>query len=128
MNMGRKIIRVVSVCELVIAVYICVCLSIEFKTDAFVMKVIAEFDMDSKLYNICLYAMPCVHIIVGLLGIVFDNNKKLMLSCGIGALIFSLVHCFYLQGYLQVARAIPACLSAIAFLYGAIRNIKETDE
>lgn len=122
--MGKKIIRIVSIAQLFVGIFIYICLAIEFKSDAYVMRVIADFDATSKIYNLALYLMPAIHIMAGLLGLVLDDAKKLMLAVGIVCVLFALVHVFYLQGYLQIARAIASNVFALAFLIGSILIFK----
>ena len=122
--MGKKIIRVASIVQILVGVFIYICLAIEFKTDAYVMRVIADFDITSKLYNLDLYLLPAIHIMVGMLGLVLDDAKKLMLISAIVCALFSLVHIFYLHGYLQVTRAITSSIGSLAFLIGVILHLK----
>lgn len=118
--MGKKILRISSIAQILVGIFIYICLAIEFKYDAYVMKVIADFDLTSKLYNLDLYLMPSIPIMAGLLGLVLDDVKKLVLIVAIVALLFSFIHVFYLQGYLQVPRAIVSCLVSSVYLVGAI--------
>lgn len=123
--MGKKIVRIASIAQILVGIFIYICLAIEFKNDAYVMEVIADFDLASKLYNLDLYLMPSIPIMAGLLGLVLDDVKKLMLVVSIVTLLFSLIHVFYLQGFLQVPRAIVSCLFSFIYLVGAILICKE---
>ena len=121
--MGKKIIRIVSILNLFVSIFIYICLSIEFKIDPYVLNIISDFDTNSKLYNLALYAMPCVNAIVGLLGLVFVDAKKLMLSLGIFSVLMFLPHPLYLKGVLQVARSIASGIMAISFFVGSVLNL-----
>ena len=122
--MGKKIIRVASILQIIVGIFIYICIAIEFKNDAYVLRVISDFDITSKLYNLDLYLLPAIHIMVGMLGLVLDDAKKLMLISAIVCCLFSLVHIFYLQGYLQVTRAITSSIISVVFLAGVILHIK----
>lgn len=122
--MGKKIIRIASILQILVGIFIYICIAIEFKTDAYVLRIISDFDITSKLYNLDLYLLPAIPIMVGMLGLVLDDAKKLMLVSAIISVLFSLVHIFYLRGFLQVPRAIVSSISSLAFLAGVILHIK----
>jgi len=112
--------RISGIIELLLTIVIFVLLINEYKSDLTVMRILADFDLQAKFYTLFLYMLPAIHIISGVLAIVFAHNKKLMIGMCVMLAIFTLPHLFYVKGIYQVARCIIVIASTVNYILANI--------
>ena len=77
--MGKKIVNVISVIQLVLSIVAYISMSIHFNTDVKIYTMLENIDTVSTLLRLSLYAIPGIHILSGLYGLVFYEKKIIIL-------------------------------------------------
>ena len=80
--MNRKLARVISVLELVIAIIMYFAVAFQFDNDPVIMKILPHTDFEATLLRLSIYIIPGFNIISGLFGTTF-NTKGILVFAGI---------------------------------------------
>lgn len=113
--MGKRIVKVMSVLQIILCLVAYFSMSVHFDDDAIVFKMLENTDFLGTFLRLSLYLIPGVHLLSGLYGLVF-NDKKILLGMSIVELINSgLMFVFIGRSEYMLILAIVA--SAIALLY-----------
>lgn len=80
--MNRKLARVISVLELVIAIIMYFAVAYQFDNDPMIMKILPHTDFEATLLRLSIYIIPGFNIISGLFGMTF-NTKGILVFAGI---------------------------------------------
>ncbi len=80
--MNRKLARVISVLELVIAIIMYFAVAYQFDNDPVIMKILPHTDFEATLLRLSIYIIPGFNIISGLFGMTF-NTKGILVFAGI---------------------------------------------
>lgn len=81
--MGRRIVKIVSGLDIVLAIVIYFFIDTQFKTDYRISQLLETTNALSTLLRLSIYSIPGVHLICGLFGLVFSNKKLLFFIDGV---------------------------------------------
>lgn len=90
--MGRKLLKVLSLVEIIVAIGFYIALDYEYSSDPIILHMSELNGLDAKVYALFLYVAPAIHIIAGLLASIFNGSKKLMIFMSIIVLLSSLIY------------------------------------
>ena len=122
--MGKRIVKVVSVIQIIICFVAYFSMSIHFDNDATVFKMLENTDLLGTFLRLSLYLIPGVHLLSGLYGLVF-NDKKILMGMGIVEIINSgLMFIFIGQSSYMLTLSIICSVIALIYLVSVV-SIKE---
>lgn len=115
--MGRKIVKAMSVLQIVLCFVAYISMSIHFNRDPIVFKMLENTDTLGTALRLALYAVPGIHLLSGLYGLVFTNKKALILiniveiaNC---AITFSFIG---KSVYMRVLSIVSICIAVVYFI------------
>lgn len=122
--MGKRIVKVMSVIQIVICFVAYFSMSIHFDNDDIVFKMLENTDFLGTFLRLSLYLIPGVHLLSGLYGLVF-NDKKILIGMGIVELINSGLMFIFIgkSDYMLTLSIICSAVSLIYFI--CVLTIKE---
>lgn len=122
--MGKRVVKVMSVLQIIICFVAYFSMSIHFDNDDLVFKMLENTDFLGTFLRLSLYLIPGVHLLSGLYGLVF-NDKKILIGMGIVELINSGIM-FIFVGRSDYMLILAIVTSVIALLYFiGVLTIKE---
>ena len=122
--MGKRIVKVMSVLQIIICFVAYFSMSIHFDNDDLVFKMLENTDFLGTFLRLSLYLIPGVHLLSGLYWLVF-NDKKILIGMGIVELINSGIM-FIFVGRSDYMLILAIVTSVIALLYFiGVLTIKE---
>ena len=88
--MNRKLIKVISVAQLILCVVAYISMVIHFDADQAIFSLLEKTDFVATALRLSLYAVPGIHLLSSLYGLVFDDKKALivieiieLINCGL---------------------------------------------
>lgn len=91
--MNRKIIKVMAVMQMILAIVAYISMGYHFNNDAKIFNLLANTDFIATVLRLALYAVPGIHLLAGLYGLVFSDKGILLviaiveaISCGLSFL------------------------------------------
>ena len=122
--MGKRVVKVMSVLQIIICFVAYFSMSIHFDNDDLVFKMLENTDFLGTFLRLSLYLIPGVHLLSGLYGLVF-NDKKILIGMSIVELINSGIM-FIFVGRSDYMLILAIVTSVIALLYFiGVLTIKE---
>lgn len=123
--MGKKLVKAMSVLQIVLSIVAYISMSIHFNDDKLVFAMLAHTDVIGTLLRLSLYVIPGIHLLSGLYGLVF-NDKNILLVI----IIFELISCgltftFIGRSQYMLILSIVSCVIALIYLFGALSIKKE---
>ena len=93
--MGKRIVKVMSVLQIILAIVAYFSLSIHFENDGELFGLLANTDFLATILRLSIYMVPGIHLLSGLYGLVFSDKKILLLIT-----IFELTSCILAFTYI----------------------------
>ena len=122
--MGKRIVKVMSVLQIILCLVAYFSMSIHFDNDDLVFKMLENTDFLGTFLRLSLYLIPGLHLLSGLYGLVF-NDKKILIGMSIVELINSgLMFIFIGRSEYMLILAIAASVIAVLYFIGVL-TIKE---
>ena len=122
--MGKRIVKVMSVLQIILCLVAYFSMSIHFDNDDLVFKMLENTDFLGTFLRLSLYLIPGLHLLSGLYGLVF-NDKKILIGMSIVELINSgLMFIFIGRSEYMLILAIVASVIAVLYFIGVL-TIKE---
>ena len=122
--MGKRVLKVMSVLQIIICFVAYFSMSIHFDNDDLVFRMLENTDFLGTFLRLSLYLIPGVHLLSGLYGLVF-NDKKILIGMSIVELINSGIM-FIFVGRSDYMLILAIVTSVIALLYFiGVLTIKE---
>lgn len=118
--MSKKTLQVLSIIEIILALAAYLLLRFEYSTNAHILAISAKNTAEAKIYCICLYVIPAIHLIAGLLASIFNEAKKLMVFASCLVLVSSLLHIFVVIGEYSLLRALVTIAFGLIYLIAAV--------
>ena len=76
--MNKKIIKVMSVLQILLSLVAYISMSIHFDRDTVIFAMLANTDLLATVLRLSLYAIPGIHLLSGLYGLVFEDKRILL--------------------------------------------------
>ena len=122
--MGKRIIKVMSVLQIILCLVAYFSMSIHFDNDDLVFKMLENTDFIGTFLRLSLYLVPGVHLLSGLYGLVFSDKKILILMSIVELANSGLMFSFVGRSEYMLILSIVA--TSIAFIYFVgVLTIKE---
>lgn len=115
--MNKKIIKVMSILQIVLCLVSYFSMSYHFDRDVIVFAKLANTDFVATMLRLSLYIVPGIHLLSGLYGLVFEDKKILIVMS-----LFELVSCglsFTFVGksvYMLILNIISCSIALIYFI------------
>lgn len=119
--MSKKILQTLSIVEMFIALATYLLLNFEYSNSEYILEISENNTTEAKIYVICLYAIPAIYLIAGLLASIFNESKKLMIASAVAILLTTLLHIFVVVAKFTVLRAIITIVLGSVYLYAALK-------
>ena len=113
--MGKRIVKVISVLQLILCIVAYISMSIHFNEDIKVYSLLANTDFIGTMLRLSLYITPGIHLLSALYGLVFNDKKILLVIC-----IIEIINCalsFTYIGSSQYMLTLSIISSVFAILY-----------
>ena len=131
--MDKKIIKLIGLCELVIAVIMYFAIGYHFDHDRMIMRILTHTDFEATILRLTIYIIPGINIICGTFAIVFFTDALLLFT---GLLeVFAGWLTLYFKGtgeflnvmgiIIIVLGSLVALLSLISWIIKAIKKKKK---
>lgn len=118
--MGKRIVKVMSVLQIILCLVAYFSMSIHFDNDDLVFKMLENTDFLGTFLRLSLYLIPGLHLLSGLYGLVF-NDKKILIGMSIVELINSgLMFIFIGRSEYMLILAIAASVIAVLYFIGVL--------
>lgn len=118
--MGKRIVKVMSVLQIILCLVAYFSMSIHFDNDDLVFKMLENTDFLGTFLRLSLYLIPGLHLLSGLYGLVF-NDKKILIGISIVELINSgLMFIFIGRSEYMLILAIVASVIAVLYFIGVL--------
>lgn len=78
--MGKKILNVISVLELILVVVMYIVIAYHFDNDRTIIRMLSQITFESTLLRLLIYIVPGINLICGLFHIVFSTKGILIFS------------------------------------------------
>lgn len=78
--MGKKILNVISVLELILVVVMYIVIAYHFDSDRMIIRMLSQITFESTLLRLLIYIVPGINLICGLFHIVFSTKGILIFS------------------------------------------------
>lgn len=118
--MGKRIVKVMSVLQIILCLVAYFSMSIHFDNDDLVFKMLENTDFLGTFLRLSLYLIPGLHLLSGLYGLVF-NDKKILIGMSIVELINSgLMFIFIGRSEYMLILAIVASVIAVLYFIGVL--------
>lgn len=118
--MGKRIVKVMAITQIVLAIVAYVSMSIHFNDDLYLFSMLARTDFFAVMLRLSVYIVPGIHLLAGLYGLVF-SDKKVVTFIGLIELISCVLTLIYIgdSGFMNVLSIISVCIAGL-YLLGAI--------
>lgn len=129
--MNKKILQVLSIIEMFAALATYLLLNIEYSNSEYILDISENNTTEAKIYVICLYAIPAIYLIAGLLASIFNESIRLMIVAATAVLLTVLLHFFVVIAKFSIPRGIIALTIGMVHMYAALQikpNNKPVDQ
>lgn len=115
--MNRKIIKVMAILQMILCLVTYFSMSYHFDADVVIYKMLENTDVVATLLRLSLYAIPGIHLLSSLYGLVFDD-KKILVIISVVELIASVLTFTYVSSseYMLILSIITVSIAAIYFI------------
>lgn len=115
--MGRKIVKAMAILQMVLCLVAYFSMGYHFEHDASVFDMLANTDAIGTLLRLSLYAIPGIHLLSSLYGLVFED-KKILIIISIFELVSSGLTFTFVGSsvYMLVLSIITVLIAAIYFV------------
>lgn len=115
--MNRKIIKVMAILQMILCLVTYFSMSYHFDADVVIYKMLENTDVVATLLRLSLYAIPGIHLLSSLYGLVFDD-KKILVIISVVELIASGLTFTYVSSseYMLILSIITVSIAAIYFI------------
>ena len=118
--MNKKIIKVMSVLQMILCLVAYFSMSYHFDRDEIVFAMLANTDFVATMLRLSLYIVPGIHLLSSLYGLVFEDKKILIFIS-----IFELISCglsftFVGESQYMLILSIVSCTIALIYFVSAL--------
>ena len=118
--MNKKIINVVSVLQLLLCVVAYISMIIHFDYDKSIFIMLENTDFIGTMLRLSLYAVPGIHLLSGLYGLVFSDKKILLLIEIVELISSAFTFIFIGKSLYMLVLSIISIVMAIIYLVNVI--------
>ena len=122
--MSRRIIKAMSVLQILLSIVAYISMSVHFVKDYTVFSMLADTGFVATTLRISLYAIPGIHLLSGLYGLVFTDSKILILIEIIELISCGSTFTFVGQSQYMLILSIVSCSIAVLYLLSVFNNKK----
>lgn len=119
--MGKRIVKAMSIIQIVLVIVAYIAMSFHFVNDYSVFSMLADTDFVATALRVSLYAVPGMHLLSGLYGLVF-SDKKILVVIGVAELIScGLSFTFVGHSQFMLILSISSCVISLLYLFGVYK-------
>lgn len=118
--MNRKIIKVISVIQLVLCIVSYFSFSKHFDNDDIVFDLLANTELAATLLRLSLYVIPGIHLLSGLYGLVFSQKSALLIISIVELISCAITFVFVGNSQYILILSIIALSLSILYLFNVI--------
>ena len=118
--MGKRIVKVMAVLQLILCIVAYVSMSIHFNADIKIYSQLANTDFVATMLRLSLYIIPGVHLLSALYGLVFNDKKILLIICIVEIISCALTFTFIGSSQYMLTLSIVSTMIAVLYLVGIL--------
>ena len=118
--MNKKIIKVMSVLQIILSIVAYVSMVIHFDSDREVYAMLAHTDFIGTMLRLGLYIVPGIHLLSGLYGLVFSEKKILLIISIVELISCALTFTFIGRSTYMLILSIVSVVIALIYLVNVL--------
>ena len=118
--MGKRIVKAMSVLQIILAMVSYFSISIHFDNDAKIFGLLANTDFVATILRLSIYMVPGIHLLSGLYGLVFSDKKILLFIIAIEITSCALAFTYIGSSQYMLILSIIGLTISILYLIGTL--------